>query len=424
MLFFLVVDFGFAPVGARELARDRTQARWLAAAIPTLRLALALASVAGIFLVSLALDQPEETRSLVRVFGVSLVLAPWALNWLFQGLGRMLVVATAQALRMVAFALLVIALVSADGPLWTVAAAEIASVALMALYYLAMQARSVGAPRLAAGSARLGGLLREATPVGISRILWAVSQYVGTVILAAFAAPSEIAWYGAAHRVVTALGGFVLLYHFNLFPALVEAAQLGPARLIAFVQPLYRVTAWLAALGGLFGVWFGAEICALLYGAPFAKSGASFAWLVWTLSASLVGAHGRYILLALGQQRLELAANATGAAVSVAAGLALVPSLGARGGALALVAGTVATSVSAHLLVVRGAGIALPGVALLWRPALACLAIAAVAGSLPIANELVRGGVAVAGLALAAPLLDPALRRDALGLLRARRAPR
>ncbi len=423
MLFFLVVDFGFAPVGARELARDGTQARWLAAAIPTLRLGLAALSLAGVWLVSLALDQPDETRWLVRLYGLSLVTAPWVLNWLFQGLGRMLVVAAAQALRMTSFALLVVLVVSADAPLWHVGAAEIASTALMALYYLAMQAPAVGAPRLAKDAPRLAALLRESTPVGASRVLWALSQYVGTVIVSAFAQPAEVAWYGAAHRLATALGGFVLLYHFNLFPALVEAASGGAARLHAFVTPLYRATAWLGALGGLFGVLFGAQLCALLYGAPFAQSGESFAWLVWTLAASLVGAHPRYVLLAVGRQRLELVANATGAFVSIALGLALVPSFGARGGAAALVAGTAATGVAAHSLAARGAEIALPGFALLARPALACAAIALAAPRLPFASETARGAAALLALALAAPLLDPALIRDARRLLAPRRGP-
>jgi O-antigen/teichoic acid export membrane protein len=374
--------------------------------------------------VSFAIDQPEETRSLVRVFGVSLVLAPWVLNWLFQGLGRMLVVATAQALRMTAFALLVVAGVSTDGPLWHIAAAEIVSVALMALYYLAMQAPVVGAPRLSADAPRLAELLRQATPIGLSRMLWALSQYAGTVILAELAAPADVAWYGAAHRLVSALGGFVLLYHFNLFPALVEAAAAGAERLRAFATPLYRATAWLGAVGGLFGVLFGAQLCVLLYGAPFAQSGDSFGWLVWSLSVSLVGAHGRYALLALGHQRLELISNATGAAVSVVAALALVPGLGARGGAISLVAGTAASALAAHRLCARDAGVALPGLALLIRPALACAAIGAGAGWLPIASESARGAVAVAALVVAAPLLDPALRSDALRLLRARGVPR
>jgi len=424
MLFFLVVDFGFAPVGARELARDGTQARWLASAIPTLRLALALASIASISIASLFLDQPEETRSLVRVFALSLVVAPWILNWLFQGLGRMLVVAAAQALRMCAFAGIVFVVVSGEAPLWHVGAAELAASTILALYYLAMQASIAGAPRLSADVPRLVRLLRDAGPIGVSRILWATSQYVGTVIFAAFAPASEIAWYGAAHRLATALGAFVQLYHFNLFPALVEAASSSPGRLRELLEPLVRATAWLAVFGGLFGVMFGAQLCALLYGAPFAQSGESLAVLVWTLSASLVGAHARNTLLALGQQRAELAANAAGAATTLAASLALVPRFGALGAGAALVAGTLATWLAAHAFAARTARGALPGFALLLRPLITCAAAGFAASRLPIANELARGSLALLALAVAAPLVDPALRRDALRLLRARGAQR
>jgi O-antigen/teichoic acid export membrane protein len=417
MLFFLVVDFGFAPIGARELARDRGSARWLAAAIPTLRLGLALASVACIWLASLSLDQPEETRALVRVFGLSLLAAPWALNWLFQGLGRMLVVAAAQALRMAAFALLVVFFVQEDSALWRVGAIEFASTALMALYYVALQTRDAGAPRLTTDAAKLGELLREATPVGVSRMLWAVSQYVATLIVASFAASADIAWYGAAHRLVMALGGFVMLYHFNLFPALVEAGARGAERVRELLAPLYRATAWLAALGGVFGVAFGAELCALLYGAPFAASGEAFAWLVWTLSVALVGTHARYVLLAIGRQREELVANAVGAAVAVVTGFALVPSFGAAAGGAAIALGNVAAWLVAHALAAR-AGFALPALAPLVRPAAAAAAALLAARTLPIENELARGAVVVTALALAAPLADAALRADLLQLAR------
>jgi len=423
MLFFLVVDFGFAPIGARELARDRTQLRWLAAAIPTLRLALALVSIACISAASLVLDQPEETRAFVRLFGLSLIAAPWVLNWLFQGLGRMLVVAVAQALRMLGFAALVWLLVREDGSLGAVAIAEIGSVVALAIYYAAMQLGEAGAPRLSADVPRLARLLRDAAPVGASRILWAVSQYGGTLIVASFAPASELAWYGAAHRLAIALGAFVQLYHFNLFPALVDSAAASAERVRAFLTPQIRASGWLAALGGLIGLGFGEPICALIYGAPFARSGELLAWLSWSLAAALVGSHARFLLLAAGSQRLELGANAAGAAVALLGGLALVPAFGTRGAAAALVAGALATWGTAHALA-RGAGLALPSLALLVRPALACALIALAAQALPIAHELARGAIPVLALALAAPLVDPALRRDVRQLFAARGAPR
>jgi O-antigen/teichoic acid export membrane protein len=287
-----------------------------------------------------------------------------------------------------------------------------------------MQVSITGTPRLSADVPRLVRLLRDAAPIGLSRILWATSQYVGTVILAAFAPASEIAWYGAAHRLATALGAFVQLYHFNLFPALVEAASRSPARLRELLEPLVRATAWLAAFGGLVGVMFGAQLCALLYGAPFAQSGEPFAVLVWTLSASLVGAHSRNVLLALGQQRAELAANAVGAATTLVASLALVPRSGGLGAGAALVAGTLATWLAAHAIAARSAHGALPGLALLLRPLVTAAAVGFGANALPIASELTRGALALLALALAAPLVDPALRRDALRLLGARGAQR
>jgi hypothetical protein len=180
-------------------------------------------------------------------------------------------------------------------------------------------------------------------------------------------------------------------------------------QLRALVDPLYRASAWLGALAGLFGVLFAAPLCALLYGAPFARSGDVFAWLVWMLPISLVGAHARYVLLAVGQQRAELVANAAGAAIAVAAGLALVPTFGTRGGAVAIVAGTLATSVAAHALAAR-AEISLPGIAPLVRPKTTLFpdglrALEAVArGEIAFAVASISEIRAVEGVILAGPL--------------------
>jgi O-antigen/teichoic acid export membrane protein len=99
MLFMLVIDFGFGPIGARELAREPARAAQLAAAIPTARSVLALLGVAGMLLCSFLLDQPRETRTLIRIYAVSLLAVPWTLNWLLQGLDLMPWVALAQAVR-------------------------------------------------------------------------------------------------------------------------------------------------------------------------------------------------------------------------------------------------------------------------------------------------------------------------------------
>lgn len=417
-VFVLVVDFGFAPIGARELARSPERAAFLAAAIPTLRLALAAASAAVVCTASFAIDAAPATRTLLRWFAASLLFAPWLLNWLFQGLNRLLWVPIAQLVRMGTFAALVVLLVDGASDAWMVGASEFAAAAAMAGYYLAAQALTVGVPKLGGPRTELRKLAVEALPVGASRILWALYQYLSTWLVALLVGGIAVAWFGAAHRLATSLGSFVQLYHFNLYPQLVEAVGQGQERVDALMRPSFRVTAWVGILGGVAGSLVATPLCALLYGEPFAASGPAFALLVWTLPISLVASHARFALIAGGHQRAELAANAAGAAAALATGVALVPFLGAEGGAIAMLAGALATWAVAHVAAQRRVG-KLPHIGPLLRPALAGAVAAAIALAAPLAGPLAawqRMGVAVVvyvGLAL---LLDRALVRDVRAL--------
>lgn len=137
----LIVDFGFGPIAAADLTRDRNLGQSLAVWVPTARLALSFLAFAIVVAASLALDLTAANRTLIWVFGLSLFLHPWTQNWLFQGLGLISLVAPAQAIRMLFLALGFVVFVSGAEDLWRVGAVEIGAVGAMVVYYLAAQRR-------------------------------------------------------------------------------------------------------------------------------------------------------------------------------------------------------------------------------------------------------------------------------------------
>jgi O-antigen/teichoic acid export membrane protein len=414
MMFSLVVDFGFGPIGARELAADPGRARPLAAAIPTLRLVLATAAYGFVYLASGFFDFDDETRTLVRWTALSLFAGPWVLNWLFQGLGRMLWVAVAQLLRMGVFAVLVLLFVGVDADVSRVAWFEIAAAFAMGGWFIAAQLRTIGGLSLGAPLAELRRLFFEALPVGLSRTLWAVYQYVPTLLVTQLIGGADVAWFAAAHRLATSLGSFVNLYHFNLYPRLVEAIHSGRAEVEALARTSYRLTAWVGVLGGLAGTLLAVPLCQLVFGERFERSGTTFAIAIWSLPISLLGSHARFVLIAGGEQRAELAANAAGAVVVLLGGIVAIGALGLEGGAVALVVGALATWATAHVLASRRVA-NLPVVAPLWRPLLATVVAVSIAGIL-FDRGWALGISAVVAYIAVAPLVDRKLVRDALAL--------
>ncbi len=418
MMFALMVDFGFGPIGAREIAMDPARTRRLAAAIPTLRLALALVAYGLVFLVSAFLDLDDAARRLVRITALSLFAGPWVMNWLFQGLGRMLWVAVAQLLRMGVFAGLVLLFIEGDADVFAVGWFEVAAAFAMSAWFLAAQLRTVGGLSLGSPIAELRRLLIEASPVGTSRFLWAVYQYVPTLLVAQLVGGAEVAWFAAAHRLATSLGSFVNLYHFNLYPRLVEAIQSGRTAVEGLARTSYRLTAWVGVLGGLGGTMLSVPVCQLIFGERFEQSGTAFAIAIWSVPISLLGSHARFILIGAGEQRAELAANSAGAIVGVLVGIVAISTLGFEGGAVALVLGAMATWATAHVFAARRVA-TLPVLAPLLRPALAA-GVAITAASSLFDPGWSRGITAMLGYAAIAPLVDRSLIRDAEAL-RARR---
>ncbi len=419
MFFALVVDFGLGPIGSREVARQPERAAPLAAVIPTARLGLAVLAAAGMLLCAVLLDQPAPTRSLIAIYAASLLGLPWTLDWLFQGLGQVGRVALANATRMAVFATLVVLLVARSSDLWKVGVIETAAVSAMAAYYLLSQRAQVGPARLAFDRPELGRLLREALPVGLSRVVWAFNQYLPTVLVAVLVGGVEIAWFGAAHRITTSLGAFAYLYHFNLYPHVARTVGAPAEELAALLRSSFRLTAWAGILAGLAGTLLAEPLCVLVFGDPFRAAAPALALLIWTLPLMLWASHARFALIAYDHSGATLIAHSSGAVCTVILASAWIGRWGAMGTAAAMIGSQLVNWAVAQALARRYVG-RVPFLKPLLRPALTALVAAAVAQAVPGVNPWWTGMVGLGIFGLAAPLVEPALVRDVKALLQHR----
>lgn len=408
LVFALVVDFGLGPIGAREVVKQPGRAPALAFQITATRLLLALPAVAVMSATALLIAPSPAGRRLALLFALSLFATPWTLNWLLQGLNRMLPAAVATALRMTVFLAGVGLLVEGPADLHWVGVAEIAAVAAMACYYVTVSwrrlaqlrppppegAASGAPPRGAApgpwkhlGARTLGRLLRAASPVAASQLLWALNQTLALPLLAVLAASRELALFGAAHRIVISLNSFIWLYFFNLYPVLTRATTRTPAPppgepaggagpgFSTVTRTSFQVTSWGGVLVALAGTLLAGPLCRLAFGDAFAAAGEVFAVLVWVLPIHLLSGHARFSLIAAGHQRDELLAQAAGLAVTAGAGIPSIAAWGMRGAAAAMVLSGGVVWLVAHSFARRRIG-PLPSLAPAWRPAAAALAAA------------------------------------------------
>jgi O-antigen/teichoic acid export membrane protein len=412
LFFTMLVDLGLGSIGARELAREPASASHHAATVPALRLLIAVAAIPVMGLSGLLIHGSSRAQPLVWLFALALLGIPWRLDWLFQGLDRMWAVATSQVLRAVVFAVGVFLLVRGPDDVVRVGLVEVLAAGAAALFYVVLQAASVAPLRLRFSQPALAGLLRQASSIGLSNVVWALHQYVHLFLLATLVGGEQAAWFGAAHRIVAAILLFSYVYHFNLFPTVVRGAADSPERFDELMRASFRIVGWAGVFVALALSLFARPVLETVFGERFGTAAPALAVLVWAFPVTALGGHARWSLIANGEQRCVLRAQTAGALVALPISPFLILEYGAVGGAIAMVAATLAVWLIAHVHAVRRVGRIPLLPPLGWPLFLALLAAVplAVLGPSPWLPWLKAALLAAA--AVLAPWGDPALLPD------------
>ena len=100
----LIVEQGFSPYGAREIAKAPARTNGLVSEIVFARVLLAIPTYAAVVAFALLLNRSEPVTQLLLVYGLSLLAAPFLLQWVFQGHESMQTVAGIQLARQMVFA--------------------------------------------------------------------------------------------------------------------------------------------------------------------------------------------------------------------------------------------------------------------------------------------------------------------------------
>lgn len=371
----IVIECGAGTIGVRELARRPEDAGKLAAQITVARLILAvvvlpLAGVAG-----WASGQAEAIQTLVWVYAFSLLAVPFKQEWMLQGYEKMHAAALAQPIRMGVLAIGVFVFVGPGTPMLAVGIVELFAVAAVTLYYLIAQWRWCAPFRFGWPMRDAVYFLREGLSVGLSNMLWAFMLYAPMFLLVAMVGGTEPAWLGATSRIVISLMTLSFIYHFNLYPVVTRTVTGDPEAWARVMRASARLVAW-AGIGLALGVCLLApELMAITFGPEFAAAAPAISVMIWMFPLRTLSGHGRWSLIAAGQQRYLLIGEILGASMLLLVGLIAIPLYGAAGAGAALLAGIAASGLVTQIAATRLIGpmamvpaIALPMItaALIW----------------------------------------------------------
>lgn len=259
---------------------------------------------------------------------------------------------------------------------------------------------------------------RLIAPYAAATAVSTIYVYVATVVMSLAANANQVGYFSVSFRIFLVLGGIAAPAVSTVFPILARAARDDQARLELVTRGVLESSlifgAWLAILTGL---------CAPL--AVQIVAGGKFDPSVGVLQIQAAAVAGSFIAAASTQTMLSMHRNrplvvlaATALAVSAALTAALAPSLGAKGGAIANLAGEGIAAVGSLTVLARASRGFLPSarvVAWVLAAAGAALMLALVPGvpqvPLGAGATVVFFGLLLAGRAIPAELLA-ALRRS------------
>lgn len=312
--------------------------------------------------------------------------------------------ALAEVVEQSAFAALAVLLLAGGFGLYGVFVAVVGGqwtrLALIVLF-----SRRFVVPRLEVDLSDARDVMVRALPVFAMAVCTTVLAALDLLLLHRFVGSESVGHYSAAKRLVAPWGLLAGTYVAALYPLLhqlyhdralepfAQAYALSCKYLLAFTVPLATAVTLLAP-----------QIISLLYGAEYAPAAAALAILIWTqvfLGAKMVN---DYVFIAMGRQWLALALLVAVAVANALLNLALIPTHGHVGAAVAAVA-SFALYFVLELAVPAARPYAVAVAAYGWKPLVASAPLALFA-LLPLrapaewALLIAAPGVYVAGLLL------------------------
>ncbi len=196
-------------------------------------------------------------------------------------------------------------------------------------------------------------LLRETVPIALATILNVLYARFVIIVMSIIASSTAVGYFSASYRVVDVLVGIPAVLVVTLFPILARAARDDQVRLNYALQRTFEV-ALIAGVGMSLVTALAAEVAMRLLGGEEALPAApTLVLLAVALVPIFLGMTFQHTLLALRRHRDLVVVNGIAFVAIIVLAFALVPPLGSRGGAAAVVIGEIVVSGLSALALLR-----------------------------------------------------------------------
>ncbi|NNF58367.1 MAG: flippase [Rhodothermaceae bacterium] len=376
--FLLFTRLGFDVVGVREVARAPERVIELTGTITGIQFILSVTAYVLYAMVVLLLPKSGLFKLVLLVQGLALFAQAISMEWVYQGVERMGVL----AVRSVAIAVLhlaaVLFFVHSPEDVLLAAAAQVGALLLLNGWLVFTLVRNFGRFRLHWNLQAWRALLPSALPIAASTFMIGVFYNLDLVMLGVFRGEAEVGLYTASVRALTAVLIPAIVIAQAFFPALShvheqlplmrERARRFAALMLPVGLPLATATALLAH-----------PLIVLFAGDVYAPAASAFALLMVNAGVVYVNMTLGQPILAWNREKAYMAILGGGALLDVVLNLFLIPRYG--------IVGAASTTVLAQGMV--GAGLAIVHIRLVHQAYLGLLARTAVATALGVVVPIV-----------------------------------
>lgn len=328
--FLIISDFGLGNIGVIHLSQNRDSITNTVNRIQSLKIALAIVTFGLLVVTTIFLPFNNQKKSMLILNGLLILTSGLGLDWVFNGLQKMVCIALTNIIRNLWGALSLIVLLFfwkniIFVPISWASAALIGNLFLLAIYF--KRTREFPKPDYDFSALKL--IIIQSLPFFASGVFAKLNCNIDTVMLGFFRSDYEVGVYNSVYKIVNALVGFIGLVFAPVYPKLIAGFHehnIGRLELIS--DNMRKITFVLAIPLFFIGFFLNRELILFLYGKQYLEAVNVFAWLFIYAGVLYIRELYGFQLSAWGMQKQYLKIVTCSSFVNIVTNLIFIPGYG------------------------------------------------------------------------------------------------
>ena len=410
-LFSIFAELGMTQYAMREIARDRTKARFYLWNLIAIRSILAVVGVIGITLAGRAVGYSDELVLGIFLHTTGYLLSAVAipLEAVLNGNERLDYVTANRVIAQLAIVILgSIFLFNGFGYIWLLIANLISILPTIAIGIWAIKRHRLIDFSIQINPRVWPALVKAGIPFGVISLALTIAFSIDTVMLSMWVSDSEVGWYNVAYNLVRSMMLFFSGFSIAIVPSLSRTFVRDTNSVFNWYQRSVKFIMLISLPIAFGGLVVADQLIEFLYTPEFIPAALGLKILIWDVPLLMFNGFNGNMTTVIGAERSAARIYTINAVANVVLNAYAIPRYGYIGAAIVTVVTDLIGAIQFHFLMRQR--LALPDMkGALFRVLVASAIMAGVVfvvGNLHVIGLILIGGVVYAGLVLAFKVLD------------------